>query len=112
MSEAPLHSRARLLGVVYLLYFVTAVSGGLLVKGLAVHGDAAATAHNFAAHEIAVKAASAMGLVSLAFYLVLTALFYELFRPVSRRLSLLATLFSGMLRRSISPWCSSGASTF
>ena len=94
MSEAPLCSRARLLGVVYLLYFVTAVSGGLLIKGFVVHGDAATTAHNFAAHEIAARAASAMGLVSLALYLVLTALFYELFQPVSRRLSLLATLFS------------------
>lgn len=94
MSKAPLRSRARLVGVVYLLYFVTAVLGGLLVKGIAVHDNAAATANNFIAHEVLVRAASAMGLVSLAMYLVLTAMFYELFRPVSRGLSLLATLFS------------------
>ncbi len=94
MSKAPLRSRARLVGVVYLLYFVTAVLAGLLVKGLAVHGDAAPPANNFTAYGVLVRTASAMGLVSLAMYLVLTAMFYELFRPVSRTLSLLATLFS------------------
>ncbi|NYF80186.1 DUF4386 domain-containing protein [Granulicella arctica] len=94
MSETPLRSRARLLGFVYLLYFVAAIWGGLLVKGFTVQGDAVATAHNFAVHQVAVRAASAMGLVSIALYLVLTALFYELFRPVSRRLSLIATLLS------------------
>jgi Domain of unknown function (DUF4386) len=66
----------------------------LLVKGFTVHGDAAATAQNFAAHEVAARASSALGLVSIGLYLALTALFYELFRLVSRRLSLVAMLLS------------------
>ena len=94
MHELPLLSRARLLGVVYLLYFVTAVLGGILVRGLVVHGDAAATAHNFQTHEGLVRASSALGLVSILLYLWLTALLYELLLPVGRRLSLLAMLLS------------------
>jgi len=94
MSVAPQHSRSRFLGIVYFLYFITAISGGLLVKGLAVHGDPVATAHNLAAHEVTMRSGSAIGLVSLVLYLALTTLFYELLRPVSRRVSLLATLLS------------------
>jgi hypothetical protein len=57
--------RARLTGVVYLLYFLTAIFGQLMVShGLAV------------------------------LYLTVTLLFYALFKPVSRSLSLIAALFS------------------
>jgi hypothetical protein len=94
MPQTFRRSHARILGALYLLYFVTAVSGELLVKGLAVHGDAAATARNFAAHQFAVKASSALGLISIVEYLALTALFYALFQFVSHRLSLLSTLLS------------------
>ena len=94
MSKGSQHSGARLLGGVYLLYFVTAVSSGLFVKDLAVRGDALATAHNRALNGGAVGLGSAIGLVSIGLYLTLSALLYELLRPVSRRVSLLATLLS------------------
>lgn len=92
MLEAP-PRRSRTLGAVYLLYFVTAISGGLLVKGLVVHGDALATARNFAEHPAAVRGASALGVVAIALYLAVTALFCELFRSVSGALS----RFAGMV---------------
>ncbi len=91
----PLHrSHARQLGVCYLLYFTFAIWGGLLLRGFVVHGDAAASAQNFARHEVALRASSGLELASVALYLALTTLFYELFRPVSRTLSLAATLLS------------------
>lgn len=51
IAEASPHPKARITGVVYLLYFLTAVVGELLLKGLVVEGDAAATANNILAHE-------------------------------------------------------------
>ena len=81
-------------GVVYLVYFVTAICAGVLMKGLVVSGDAAATANNLRAHEPLFRAGMAVGLIGTALYLVVTALFYDLFKPVDRSLSLLAAFFS------------------
>lgn len=94
MSEALCRSRARLIGAVYLLYFGAAVVGGLELKGLVVAGDVAFTARNFAAHDVAVRSSSVLGLLSIIFYLATIGLFYELFRCVSRRLSIVATLIA------------------
>jgi hypothetical protein len=85
---------ARTTGFVYLLFFLTAVCAGLLVKGLIVSTDAAATAHNLLAHQRLLRSGFAVTLISTALYIALTALFYNLFRPVNRTLSLLAALFS------------------
>ena len=71
-----LHPRARLTGVVYLLYFLTAILAQLL------------TAHKFAAY------GNGTNLIAVAFYCFLTLLFYGLFRPVNRILSFIAALFS------------------
>jgi len=68
--------RARMTGALYLLYFLTTILGMLLVsRGFAVSGNAI---NDF----------------STVCYLVVTFLFYVLFRPVSGSLSLLAALFS------------------
>jgi hypothetical protein len=67
---------ARVTGAVYLLYFLTAISGEVFVgSGRVVLYDA-------------------VNLISHAFYIAVTLLFYSLFRPVNRSLSLLASLFS------------------
>jgi hypothetical protein len=68
------HSNARITGVVYLLYFLTAVSTGVLGKGRPVLFEA-------------------VSLISEALYFAVVLLFYYLFRPVSRIVSLLAALF-------------------
>ena len=86
----------RTIGVVYLLYFVTAIFSLLFLKGVAVPGNMAATAHNFLSHEPAFRSSFAFNLVATAFYIALTALFYSLFEPVNKVISLLAAFFSLM----------------
>src|ERR1700683_5437260 len=93
-AEASPRPRARITGVVYLFYFLTAVLGVFFMGGIVVDGDAAATATNLLAHESLFRLGLATGLVATAGYIALTALFYELFKPVNRSLSLLAAFFS------------------
>ena len=92
--EASPCPRARITGVVYLSYFLTAVCGEFLLKGLVVHGDAAATANNILAHQPLFRLGLATGLIATACYVAVTALFYGLFKAVNRSLSLLAAFFS------------------
>lgn len=68
--------RARMTGALYLVYFLTAILGLLLVsRGFAVSGNVT-------------------NVISTVCYFVVTLLFYGLFKPVSGGLSLLAALFS------------------
>jgi Domain of unknown function (DUF4386) len=76
--------RARIIGVVYLFYFLFAL-GTLFTP---------ATPKDIVAHETLFRLEFAVGLISLALYVALTALFYKLFRPVSTNLALLAAFFS------------------
>ena len=93
MAESSPRPRAGMTAAVYLAYFVTAVCAGLLMKGLVVSGDAAATANNLLAHEPLFRAGVAVGLIATALYVAVTALFYDLFKPVDRSLSRLAAFF-------------------
>jgi hypothetical protein len=69
-------SKARITGVVYLLYFLTAASAEVFVgRGRLVVYDA-------------------VNLLAYAFYIAVTLLFYYMFKPVNRSLSLLAAFFS------------------
>src|SRR6204780_3182240 len=94
IAEASPRPRARITGVVYLLYFLTAVFGEFFMRGLVVSGDATATANNILAHQPLFRLGLAIGLIAIACYIAVTALFYGLFRPVNRTLSLLAAFFS------------------
>ncbi len=84
----------RITSVVYLLYFLTVMSAEFFMKGLLVSGDAAATANNILAHQSLFRVGFAVNLIATALYIAVTALFYELFKPVNRSLSLLAAFFS------------------
>ena len=64
--------RARMAGVFYLLTFVTGIFA-LLVRS---------------------RLGSAAGLIAAACYVAVTLLFYYIFKPVNRKLSLLAALLS------------------
>jgi len=76
IAEASPRPRARITGVIYLLYFLTAVSAEVFVgRSRLVLYDA-------------------VNLIAHAFYIAVTLLFYYLFKPVNRSLSLLAALFS------------------
>jgi Domain of unknown function (DUF4386) len=94
IAEASPRPRARITGVVYLLFFLTAILGAVLVSSVGVSGDAAATATNILTHESLFRLGVALGLVSTAFYVAVTALFYNLFMPVNRSVALLAAFFS------------------
>jgi len=75
VPEAPPRPRARMTGIVYLLYFLSAISAQLLIgQNLVALGNAT--------NEL-----------GAALYLMLTLLFYNLFKPVNRGVSLLAALF-------------------
>ena len=92
--ESSPRPRARITGVVYLLYFLTAVLAVFFIRGLVVYSDAAATANNIMAHERLFRLSVAVGLIATALYIAVTVLFYGLFKPVNKTVSLLAAFFS------------------
>jgi hypothetical protein len=76
IEKALRNPNARITGAVYLLYFLTAIPAHFLLGGrLAAYGNAT-------------------NLIATAFYVILTLLFYGMFKPVNRTLSLLAALLS------------------
>jgi hypothetical protein len=86
--------KARIAGLFFLLM---CVMGGLVQiarGGLIVSGDAAATATNVVAHPASLQLAYIGDLLVVVAYLVVTALFYELFKPVNGTVALLATFLS------------------
>ena len=86
---------ARIAGAFYLLTIVMGVFAEVFVRGtLVVRDDAAATATNILAHEPLYRFGLAADLTMIACYIAVTLLFYGLFKPVSRSLSLLAAFFS------------------
>jgi len=94
IAEASPRFKARMAGVFYVLTAVTSVFGQFFVLGkLVVQGDAAATATNILAHQPFFRLGFAALLISVAFSIAMTALFYDLFKPVNRSLSLLAAFF-------------------
>lgn len=101
IAAASPRTRARITGVVYLLFFLTAIAGEIFLRQagisgiqLSASGTAAATANKILAHEALFQLGFALTLISIACYVALTALFYRLFRPVSRSLALIAAFFS------------------
>ncbi len=84
-------SRARMAGVFQALEGLTFTYGQVIVLGrLVVSGNAPATAANILAHEGLFRFGFASTLVGVGCHIVWAVLFYYLFKPVSRRLSLLA----------------------
>jgi hypothetical protein len=76
IAKASPRIKARMAGVFYLLNIVTGVLALVLVgRGFPVYGDVAI-------------------LIATVCYIVVTLLFYGIFKPVNRNLSLLAAFFS------------------
>lgn len=80
------------------LYLIMILAGGFaeafVREGLTVSGNALATAHNILASEKLYRFGLVADLVTLLCGTVLSLIFYILFKPVSRNLSLLALIFS------------------
>ena len=85
---------ARVAGFFYLMTFLTGALAIASSGRLIVTGDPAATAANILAHENSLRLGIAAYLLVLACYLVVTALFFELFRPAGRNLARTAACFS------------------
>jgi len=94
ITEASPRRLARVAGAFYLLNFVTGMISLATLNRLVVSGDAAATARDILTHEMSFLLGFATFLLMIASYIGVTALFYVLFRPVNRSLSLMAACFS------------------
>ena len=83
--------KARLTGVFYVLTAGTSVFGQMYVLSkLVVEGNAGATAARILAHQPFLRLGFAALVLSIVFSIAMTTLFYELFKPVNRTVSLLA----------------------
>ena len=91
IAEASPRFKARLAGLFYVLTAGTSVFGQLFVLSkLVVGGDPTATAIHILAHQPFFRLGFGVLLVSIVFSIAMTVLFYELFKPVNRTISLLA----------------------
>jgi hypothetical protein len=98
MEEVPQLSPRALARAAGALYFLT-LAGGIFAQGyvserLVVWNDASATAANILGHAGLFRLGFAVYMVEMACQIAVTALMYELLRPVSRSVSLLATCLS------------------
>jgi hypothetical protein len=84
--------KARMAGAFYLLTFLMAAVTVLVSGGIVVSGNAVRTAANILAHTTRFWLGFTFNLVVIACYVAVTALFYGLFKPVSKSLSLAAAL--------------------
>lgn len=76
IARAQRNPNARIIGVVYLIYFLAAIPAQFLIgRKFVFYGNAT-------------------NLIATGFYVVLTLLLYGMFKPVNKSLSLLAALFS------------------
>ena len=83
----------RVIGAIYLLYFLAAFVAALLAKGLSIPDDPAATASAILAHESLYRSSLAVDIIANALYIAVVGLLYTLFVPVSQSLSLIAAFF-------------------
>ena len=86
---------ARMAGVFYLLTILAGIfAQGFVSERLIVFSDAAATATNILTHKGLFELGFTVYLIEMACQVAMTALFYELLRPVSKSMSLLAAFWS------------------
>ena len=106
ITQASPRFKARIAGLFEMLEALTSGFGQVIVPGmLIVSGNAAATAANMLAHGLLFRFSVLAALIGVACHIAWLFLFYELFKPVNRSLSLLAA-FVGLVAIAIQA-CSS-----
>ena len=94
IAEVSPRLKAKIAGVFYLVTILTRMFVEIFVRNpLVVSDNAAATASNILAHESLWRLGFATDIIAFASYIALTALLYELLKPVNRGLSLVAAFF-------------------
>ena len=93
-TEASIRFKARVAGFFYFLLFPFGALSLLARRGLVIKGDAAATAAGLLSHETSFRLGVAGDLLAVLSYAVVTALFYELFKPVNKSVALIAAFLS------------------
>ena len=97
IQEVSPRVKARIAGLFELLEALTSGFGMVMVPGmLIVVSDAAATLANVRTHEQLFRLSILAGLLGIGFHIAWSYLFYQLFKPVSRSISLLAVLFAAV----------------
>ncbi|MGC2237826.1 MAG: DUF4386 domain-containing protein [Pyrinomonadaceae bacterium] len=95
IAEMSPKNKARAAGVFFLLTTLAGIFAQAFVTGsLVVPTDAAATAANIMNHESFFRLGFAVYLFEMACQITMTALFYDLLKPVNKSVSLLAAFFS------------------
>src|SRR5437763_16630151 len=93
MAEASPRFKARLAGVSYLLGALTSVLGQMVVLGMLVESvSATATAANILSHESLFRLGFVSSLMTVPFHLMWAVLFYGIFGPVHKSVSLLGAI--------------------
>ena len=94
IAETSPRAKTRMAGVFFALTILTGLfAQGFISERLVVSGDAAATATNILTHEPQFRRGFAVYLIEMACQITMTALLYDLLKPVSRSVSLLAAIF-------------------
>lgn len=95
MREVSPRRLARMAGGLYLVNILLGFFAiGFVPASIFVAGDAAATAHNLQSNELLYRLGIAAHVILLSTNVPLAVIFYELFKVVNRRLSLLVVFFT------------------
>jgi Domain of unknown function (DUF4386) len=84
----------RVIGAVWLLYFLTGILGNLLTQDGPMSPNLALAVARIVDHQSTYRAGIAITLLANGLYIVLSALLYGLFAPVNRSLALAAAFLS------------------